>query len=361
MGAIRNRVFKTIRENKKNIENGVMNCIPWPIPSMRSTIPGIRQGKYYMITAQQKVGKTQLSCFVLFEAILYAYKHKSDIHLKIFCFPLEETPELIMERFISYVLHKADSNVRLTATDMESISKGLSDDYLNLITKDPELIKLLDFFESVITFSEERTPTGIWKVCSRYADETGDIEYEEYPKPDGTVGKRRVGYTQRDKKEYRIIWVDHLGLLGTDNSAPTIREAIQQMSSLYFVKLRNIYNFTILAVQQQMAYDTIDAFKLDKIEPSATNLSDNKATAKDVNTMIGLWSPYMLGKDTIADCPISFRRLTHFGRILKVCVNRDGICGDSYPLFMDGAVSSFEPMTAETINEQYTRAAILSK
>lgn len=351
--SLKEKVFKTLKENKINIEEGRVNCIPWPISGMRKIVPGIRQGKYYLMTAQQKTGKTQFSCYILFEALLYAYEHPDHVAIKILCFPLEETPELILERWISFLLAKySNRKIRLTPSDMESINSALNEEYYDYITKNKDLEKLIDFFESHVSFYQSTNPSGIYKDCENYAKENGEIKYQIYVK-DGVQHRKYDGYVPNNPKEYRIIWVDHIGLLSGETNASDIRSAIQLLSATYFVKLRNNYGFTIWAVQQQMAFDTVDAFKVDKIEPSCTNLSDNKATAKDANLVIALWSPYYMGKDTLPGLNISFRALNHYGRILKILANRDGMSGESVPLFMDGAVSVYDQLTADNINRYY--------
>lgn len=359
MGALRERVFAQITENKENIEKGIVNCIPFPIEGMRNVIPGIRQAKYYLMTAQQKTGKTQFSCYVLFSALLYAYEHSDNLRVKLFCFPLEETPELILERFISFCLYhySKDSSkpIRLTPTDMESIQRGLNEDLYKLITSDANLAKLLDFFEENVIFFDSTNPTGIFKDCEKYAKAHGNIIKKQWTDKEGKIHEVFDHYEQDDPKEYRIVWVDHLGLISGDNGM-ALRESIQTLSATYFVKLRNQYKFTIWAIQQQMAFDTVDAFKIDKVEPSCTNLSDNKATAKDANMVIALWSPYYMGKDTIGGCDVHFRRLGHYGRILKLLANRDGLSGESFPMYMDGAVSWYDQLNQQNINNYYALA-----
>ena len=52
-----NRTFNKIVERRERILSGKVNCIPWGLPRFENENPGIEQGKYYLITANQKVGK----------------------------------------------------------------------------------------------------------------------------------------------------------------------------------------------------------------------------------------------------------------------------------------------------------------
>jgi len=52
-----NRVLKKIEDRRDRLLNGKINCIPWGLPRFENEIPGIEQGKYYLITANSKVGR----------------------------------------------------------------------------------------------------------------------------------------------------------------------------------------------------------------------------------------------------------------------------------------------------------------
>ncbi len=51
-----NRVFKSITERRDRLLSGKINCIPWGFPRFEKESPGIEQGKYYLISANSKVG-----------------------------------------------------------------------------------------------------------------------------------------------------------------------------------------------------------------------------------------------------------------------------------------------------------------
>jgi len=46
-----NRVYENLIERRERILNGKINCIPWNLPRFENQLPGIEQGKYYLITA----------------------------------------------------------------------------------------------------------------------------------------------------------------------------------------------------------------------------------------------------------------------------------------------------------------------
>jgi hypothetical protein len=50
------RVFGTLVERRDRILSGKINCIPWSLPRFEEENPGIEQGKYYLVSANSKVG-----------------------------------------------------------------------------------------------------------------------------------------------------------------------------------------------------------------------------------------------------------------------------------------------------------------
>ena len=51
------RVRKDLDERRERILSGKINCLPWGLPRFEQELPGIEQGKYYLITANSKVGR----------------------------------------------------------------------------------------------------------------------------------------------------------------------------------------------------------------------------------------------------------------------------------------------------------------
>lgn len=51
------RVYDGLVERRERLLSGKINCIPWKLPRFESQLPGIEQGKYYLLTANSKVGR----------------------------------------------------------------------------------------------------------------------------------------------------------------------------------------------------------------------------------------------------------------------------------------------------------------
>lgn len=51
------RVYDRIEKRRERILSGKINSIPWGLPRFEDELPGIEQSKYYLITANSKVGR----------------------------------------------------------------------------------------------------------------------------------------------------------------------------------------------------------------------------------------------------------------------------------------------------------------
>jgi hypothetical protein len=60
--SIYKNIKKEIKRNKQIRLDGGYTCIPFlNLPKLGKIIPGIEQEKYYLVTANSKVGKTKLA------------------------------------------------------------------------------------------------------------------------------------------------------------------------------------------------------------------------------------------------------------------------------------------------------------
>ena len=90
------RVINNLKDRRSNALNGEINCIPFDFTRFSNDIPGIEKDKYYLISGNTKSGKSQLTNYLfLYTPLLYAYHNPEKVRVKIFYFPLEETPENI--------------------------------------------------------------------------------------------------------------------------------------------------------------------------------------------------------------------------------------------------------------------------
>lgn len=280
------RVINNLKDRRNNALNGEINCIPFDFTRFSNDIPGIEKDKYYLISGNTKSGKSQLTNYLfLYTPLLYAYHNPEKVRVKIFYFPLEETPENITLRFMSYLLFTL-SGIRIAPIDLKSTNsnKILPQNILDLL-ESGEYISILKFYEENVIFLTERNPTGIWRMMLKYAQDTGTIHYKDINitnKETGLVETRQVFdyYEPHDIKEYVLCITDHVSLLESERGYD-LRQTINKFSE-YMMILRNKYHIIPIVVQQQSTEtSSLEAFKNNKIRPTTAGLADSKYTSKD--------------------------------------------------------------------------------
>lgn len=356
------RTLKHLKSRREKVLQGGVNCIPSPFRRFRRDFVGIEQKKYYLVTAHEKSGKTQLFSYLfLYTALDYAYQHPDKIRLKVFYYPLEEDEQSIVLRYMSYLLYTlSNKKIRISPADLESTNEEcvLPENILQLLQTE-EYAKRFKFFEQCVEFMESTNPSGVWFDLNSYADSHGKSIYkeEEYQNRDtGEMKKRKKfdHYEPDDPDEYVLIVVDHVSLLSQERNK-TLRETINKLSE-YMVQLRNKFSYTPIIIQQQSTETAdLEAFKANKIRPTTAGLSDSKYTARDCNTMLGIVNPFKFEIPTYLKYNIE--RFQDNIRFLEVVIQRGGMAKGIAALFFDGATCFFsqlpEPNETGKINKYY--------
>lgn len=324
MGLIESTIASIKNRRQKILEGGI-NCIPSPYVRFRSEFPGIEQGQYITVTASTKGAKSQFSYFTMvFEPLLYAY-NTGNVDLKYIIFPLEETPERITQRFMSYLLCKLSNyQLRVSPSELRSTTKALPENVIEILESE-SYQNIFKYYEEHVVFSSEANPTGIFKFCKKYAEENGTVEYTTYKIKDEFGTEQEVkgfkSYTPNNPNEYVITMIDTLNLVDTERGL-TLKQSMDKMSEYLAKYLRNRYNMTSIVIQQQsVESENNDAYKIGKIRPSVASLGDTKYSARDSQITLGLFSPFKHGLQEYLGYDITkFRDNIRF---LEVLTNRD--------------------------------------
>ena len=347
MNTLKDRVLSNLQERRNRILNGQLNCIPSPFKRFRNDFIGIEQSCYYCITASTKGGKSQFTSYTfIYEPLMFCYYTNKDIDLKVLYFPLEETPERILQRFISWLLFThSKGEIRISPRDLRSTTDAVPQEILDILQEE-EIQNIINYFEEHIIFSTETNPTGIYKFCKQYAEENGTV----YTKPGkykdelGTVRETQVfdRYVQNNPNEIRLIIIDTINLIDTERGL-SLKQSMDKMSEYLAKYLRNRYHYSPVVIQQQaFEGEGNDAYKLNKFKPSIANNGDSKYTARDSNIVLGLFSPFKFGLAEYEGYDI--RKFKDNIRFLEVLISRDGELGGVCPLLFDGAVSAFKEL-----------------
>lgn len=355
MSTLINRVVAGLKERRNRLLNGQLNRIPSPFERFSNDFIGIEQGCYYTITSFTKGGKSQFTSFTfIYKPLMFCYYTKADIDIKILYFPLEETPERIMQRFISWLLYDlSKGKIRITPKDLRSTISPVSQEILDAINSD-EIQNILKYFEEHVIFPDEAgNPTGIFKYCVKYAEEHGKVytKVGKYKDDFGVIQERQVfdRYEQDNPNEYRLVIIDTINLIDTERGM-TLKQSMDKLSEYCAKYLRNRYHYSPVIIQQQaFEQEGNEAFKIGRVRPSVAGLGDSKYTSRDSNIVLGLFSPFRFALKEYEGYDIS--KFKDNIRFLEMIVNRDGEMGGLCPLFFDGAVCRFSELPRPDDNE----------
>lgn len=359
MSELVDRVIKNLEKRRERIVQGKLNCIPSPFKRFSNDFIGLEQECFYTVTSFTKGGKSQFVSYAfIYYPLMYCYNHpETGVKLKIIYFPLEETPERILQRFMSWFMYEyTGKDVRISPRELRSTQEAVDEEILEFL-KTKEAQEVLNYFTDHIIFPEENcNPTGMYKFCVKYAEEHGTVYYKTIKVKNefGIEEEKQVfeRYEQDDPDEYRFIISDHVGIMDTERGM-TLKQCIDKWSEYSAKYLRNRYHYSPVFVQQQsFEQEGNESFKLGRIRPSVAGLGDSKYTSRDSNIVLGIFSPYKFGLKEYEKYDITkFRDNIRF---LEVCVNRDGEMGGLCPLFFDGAVCQFNelPLPDDSVNLQ---------
>jgi hypothetical protein len=358
-----NDTLKQLEERRQRILNGGINCIPSPFPRFKDDFCGIEQDTYYLVTSFTKGAKTQYVSFTfIFHTIVFAYYSKVKVDFKIIYFPLEETKERIMQRFMSWLLFKfTKGQIRVSPKELRSTISPIDQKVLDRLKQD-DIQNILKYFEDNVIFpSEAANPTGIFKFCKQYAEEHGTTHKKTIKIKDEFGVPQEVEkfdyYEQDNPNEYRMIIIDTVNLIDSERGM-TLKQSIDKLSEYCAKYLRNRYHYSPILIQQQ-AFESEgnEALKLGRVRPSVAGLGDSKYSSRDANVTLGLFSPFRFGLTEYFKYDITI--LKDRIRFLEVITNRDGEMGGILPLWFDGAVCDFrelpKPDDITAMNKVYAK------
>lgn len=367
------KVKQEIKKNKQLRLDGGYTCIPFVLlPKLGQVVPGIEQEKYYLVTANSKVGKTKVADFLfVYNPYEFVTNKHSDIKLKIFYFSLEVSKEEKLSQFYSYLLYK-NHNIVISPEKLKSRFENyiLEDDIEKILdTYDAEM----DKFESMVTIIDNvKNPFGIYKYVRDYAYQNGNhydkdgnvISLEELlsanPAIRDAANLRIADYRPHNPQEYVIIVVDHLSLLHTEKGQD-LWNTIFNFSSKYCLAMRDRWRYIPVVIQQQAADQEKQQFTfrgdsiIAKLRPSPDGLADCKLTQRDVNVMFGLFAPHRYKIENYEGYDVD--KLGDNYREFNVMLNRNGSGFINIDLYFNGASNFFKELPPpEQMEEKHYKA-----
>jgi len=334
--------FKSFYNSLKFYQNNDYNCIPLPFPKLRNFIPGTAKGTNIIVTANSGVGKTQFTKYLyVYHSFLWCRENK--VPLKIMYFALEETKEeFIADATCFFLDHFYD--IEIDSNKLLSMDSKVSN---YILEKVESLSSLIDeFLESVDIQDDIANPTGILKYVENYAENNGTI----YKKKIKIQNEERVVFDKYEpyKKSYVIVITDHIGLLQEENGE-TLHTTIRKFSGNYGRrKISKRYNYIMVLVQQQSAsseskqYNNEGELNLAKLEPTLSDLGDNKYTQRDALLVWGLFAPERYEIPMYRHWNI-FKLQDNY-RSIHVLKNRRGRSNIKSSMYFNGATNNFKEL-----------------
>lgn len=359
-----------IKKNKQIRLDGGYTCIPFVLlPKLGQVVPGIEQEKYYLVTANSKVGKTKLADFLfVYNPYEFVTTKKTDIKIKILYFSLEVSKEEKLSQYYSYRLYK-DHNIVISPEKLKSRFENyvLEDEIEGLLDAYDEE---MERFESMVQIIDNvKNPFGIYKHVRDYAyqhgehyDKNGNVVPKEQlmsnnPEVRDPANLRIAEYRPYDPDEYVIVLIDHLSLLHTEKGQD-LWTTMFNFSSKYCLAMRDRWRYIPVAIQQQAADQEKQQFTFKgdsivaKLRPSPDGLADCKLTQRDVNVMFGLFAPHRYKIENYEGYDID--RLGDNYREFNVMLNRNGSGFINLDLYFNGAANYFkELLPADKMEEKH--------
>lgn len=345
-------VYEELQKNKQIRLAGGYTCIPWKnLPRFSKVLPGVQKKRYYICTANSKVGKTQLADYLfLYEPFDFVQKNETNIDVKIFYFSLELSKEEKTKQAIARKLFRETKKI-VSPEHLDSTFEEILDDHTEeLIGTFDEYFKT---FEEKITFVDTvRNPFGIYQYMREYAEKNGyyvDKQGRRMSVEDARKHSLEIDrYIPNNPDEYVIVITDHISLL-TPERGETLHSAISKFSSSYCLSMRDRFGYTVVNVQQQAADQEKQQFTLvggrtivDKLRPSPDGLGDNKLTGRDCDVMLGLFAPHRYKIDEYPEVDgYNIRLLRDRYRELSILLNRRGSGFINTHMYFHGAINYF--------------------
>lgn len=358
------RVIKELEENRQRRLNGDLIAIPWStMPRLNKVLPGVQQGKYYIVGARTKVGKTQITDYLfMYEVFDWWYKNRdnTDILPSIKYYSLEMSSNLKWMSAISYKLFTG-YGILISPQNLRSVFENyiLGEDIMKIIKSDDFQHWLKLFGERVTFYDNIRNGFGIYKNSKQDSESKGKWTYKTIPwEENGKIIPKKVRdkFIYNNPHEYNIDITDHLGILHAERGN-SLFESIGKFSSEYCIDLRNNYNRTPVNVQQMSASSADAAWTgggkiiLDKLLPTDRDLADNKHTSLDANIMLSLFWPASYNIDEYDGWDLT--RIGQNHRELHLNLNRDGISKASINLAFLGQCNYFRELPREPSENTY--------
>ena len=294
-------LFKQIKDGKEGKNVG----ISMGLPDLDKILYGIQRKSLNVVGADTAGGKTS---FALDVYVYNALKNRGDKQVDILFYSFEMSAESLYAKLLSRYLYDNYGKV-LSYEEILSFTSPISDEDYKLLL---EAQKWLESVEQFITiYDKQLTPNAIYATLKEWLRRFGEFI---------TLGDHKEDYIEHDSEAYRIVLVDHVGLISGQGSK---KERIDKVVD-FLIYFREKCSITGVLVQQLNRNAKSMDRKLNGYETvQLDDFQDTSGTTQGANVVIALYFPY---REKIPRCegyPVQNILRQNF-RLIQILKNRFG-------------------------------------
>lgn len=300
---------------------GLHNCFD----SFNKYLYNTQRATYYAIGGMPGSGKSGFvdDNFILSPYMFYK-KRDGKVNAKWFYYSFEIS---YMAKRAKWTAYKLWADYKLNVDSSYILSKGGNRISQEVYDKVVEVDQFMDeLFDHIVFIQDPENPTGVYNTLFKYAENNGTIHYENFVNPDGSSGKRKIGYTPNNPDEHVLAIVDHVGLSKKERGFDT-KQNIDKLSE-YMITVRNILQYTpILVCQFNKGLSGIERLKLAHsgkldLAPILEDFKDTGNIGQDCNVALGVFNPVKYDLQDYAGYDLT--RMPDSFRSIHLMKNRDG-------------------------------------
>lgn len=320
MSAVKN-LLKSIEQGKKGKNIGISTGLP----DIDKVIYGIQKKYLYVVGADTSGGKTS---FALDIFVYNAIKNSGGKKINILYYSFEMASEVLLAKLLSRYIWDT-YNVIITFEDILSLTSPISDSKYVIIEK---CVPWLTSVNKILTtYDKPISPNHIYGTCKGWLEKFGKFV---------PVGDHRENYIENDPEEYKIVLIDHVGLIGGQGSK---KERIDTTVN-YLIHFRNKCNITGVLIQQlnrnakSMDRKT-NGYELIQLD----DFKETSDTTDGAEVVIGLYYPHREKIAKVDGYPIK-DVLRYKFRLVQIIKNRYGRSDINKGTIFHGEISMFKEL-----------------
>lgn len=332
--------IKDFIDNVNNGKKGKNVGISTGLNKLDNLIYGIQKKYLYLIGSDSGAGK---SSFVIDIFLYNLFKNNKNNKIEILLYSFEMDVNVIFAKLSSLYIYDT-YHVVINYGDILSLSSPINDLYYSYVLSSVEWIKTI--VNHITIYDKPLSPTAIYGTCKEWLSKFGEFI---------RLGEHKEDYIEKDSDIYKIVIIDHLGLI----SGPESKKQKMDTISDYFIYFRNKCKITGVFIQQLNRNSKSVERKTNGYELlDNADLSDSSVPAQAAETILLLYYPYREKIPRVEGYPIQ-NVLKHKFRLLQCTKNRFGQADKNIGLVFHGEIGLFKELPKPEDISDYSKYIML--